>query len=255
MREKILFTLPIVVAVAAIVVVIFQQVGISGINKRLDRRLKTLKIHLDRSVKDLREEMSEDERPSLAGRLRDFDSRLTSLERKLGQGAKTAVIPATAPPKVANPDAASGLRKEFERLRDMVDALLREEALNTRAGRKRLTEIVTKAYETARHTRRKRWRTIRDEAVKDRLTEFADKANLSDGQLKELRGLIEGERKKRRRIFRAMRERKKPLRNARKEFRALRKQTNQKAKDLLDEEQYGLYKKEFRRRRGRRGRW
>lgn len=256
MRAKILSALPFVAALCAMVIVVIQQVEIGKRTTRLERRLKTMKLHLDKSLGALRAELGSEENPSSRSRLRDFDSRLSRLEKNAAMGGKRLALPAAVRLKEEPRKAGAGLRAELDRLKDTVDALLREEALNTQAGKQRLQEIVSKAYDTARKTRRKRWRKIRQEATRDRLAQFADKANLSDRQLKDLRNLIDGEREKRRQIFSGVRQQKKPLLQARKEFRDLRKETTQKARDLLDEEQFDLYKKEFRR-GGRRGpgRW
>jgi hypothetical protein len=234
--DKLTKIIPTVVAIAAIVVVLYQQHKVS----RLEERLEAVSAST---------EGEEGSAARLPPRNRELEMRVASLEQTVARvfrlllaGKDTRAAGDAPRPK----DTAT----KVTNLREDVDALLTGEALNTDQGRKRLHEIVRSVQQQARQERRQRRENIRQQIRKERMAKLAKDARLSTNQVERLTKMLDVERTQRRTIFRAVRDGQKPFSQAREEMRSLRTSTDQKAREILDGGQYAEYEKMRSERRG-----
>jgi hypothetical protein len=232
--DKLWKIVSVTVALAALVVVLFQRVTIGRLEERLEaaearRPGKTpddpRAARLERRVAWLEQTVARVVRMSLAG----------------GRGRAEGPAAGPAPASGAGSPAATSDR--VSRLREDVDALLTGEALATEQGRKRLHQVVRDAQDQVWRERRQRWRKVHSELRKERMKEFAEKAGLSASQQQQLTSLLDGERSRRRQLMRSARDGEVPFTQAMKTIRGLRTETDQKVKGLLDSKQYEQYEK------------
>jgi hypothetical protein len=181
------------------------------------------------------------EKRSISGEIADevagLAARVGRLERIVSFRPPTPASPsaaaptaATSPP-VAAPTAAAG---EVHQLREDVDALLTGEATSTEQGKARLRELIAETQQQQMIERM----TRRDERLLQRLTE---NARLNSRQRDDLNKALEEERTQRRELLAKARAGSGNFEEMRPALQALRAQTDQKAKAILDAEQYNQY--------------
>jgi len=176
------------------------------------------------------------------------ERRVAALEQTVSRLFKMLIAKAQGASREGG--AAPATPADLAALREDVDALLTGEALETDQGRKRLHEVIRQAQEEAWQQRRQQWRQWRQQAQRGRLEELGEKARLNAAQVEQIGGMIEGERTQRRALVDQMRRGDKSFEQGRAELRALRQQTDQKVRELVDPAQYQAYEKMRAERRG-----
>jgi len=165
---------------------------------------------------------------------------LAALTARVGQLERTVTWRAAAPqpapqaPAAAAPAAPANTSAEVQQLREDVDALLTGEATATEQGKARLRALIAE-------TQQQQWaerQAQRDERILQQLTE---NARLSSRQREDLGKTLEAERTQRRNLLANARSGQGNFEDVRPALQALRAQTDQKAREILDAEQYSQY--------------
>jgi hypothetical protein len=161
-------------------------------------------------------------------------ARLGRLERIVAfrpatPSAAPAANAAAAPAAPAAPTAP-----ELHQLREDVDALLTGEATNTEQGKARLRALIAETQQQQWNERQ----TRRDERILQQLT---DAAHLTNRQREDLGKIMEEERTQRRALLESARNGGGDFQELRPAMRALREKADQKARELLDANQFNQY--------------
>lgn len=167
-------------------------------------------------------------------------ARIERLERQSSWRSAAAAAPA-APSAPAPAGAAP--TGDVQQLREDVDALLTGEATATEQGKARLRALIAETQQAQLAERQER----RDERILARLTEAA---HLSSRQHDDLNKAMADERTQRRALLANGRGNPDEIRPA---MQALRAQTDQRARQILDAEQYKQYEASRTFGRGNRG--
>jgi hypothetical protein len=141
--------------------------------------------------------------------------------------AGSAAAAPSAPTAAAAPPAGA---PEFQQLREAVDALLTGEATATEQGKARLRALIAE-------TQQQQWNermAQRDDRILNRLTETA---RLTPRQREDLGKVLSAERDQRRALMASARSGQGSMESLRPALTALREQTDQKARAILDAEQ------------------
>jgi hypothetical protein len=189
------------------------------------RRITSLEQRLTALQQGPERGPSEDSVAALSGRL-DRLERLAAW-RAAAPTASTASAP-SAPAAAGAPSAPAG--PEIQQLREDVDALLTGEATATEQGKARLRALIAE-------TQQQQWgerMAQRDERILSRLTESA---RLNPRQREDLGKVLAAEREQRRTLMAAARSGQGSMESLRPALQALREQTDQKARAILDAEQ------------------
>lgn len=165
--------------------------------------------------------------------------RLERLEKQLAWQASRPVVAGTAPEPAAAPGAAPVVVQganpgQVQQLREDVDALLTGEAVSTDQGKARLRELISE-------TQRAQWaerQVQRDERIVNRL---AESAHLSARQREDVTRALADERTQRNALVGGGRGGQGQPEEVRSQMQALRAQTDQKMRTILDAEQYKQY--------------
>lgn len=172
-----------------------------------------------------------DESAALAGRVE-------RLEKQLAWQASRPVVAGAVPDAAAPvpvPVIAQGASPgQVQQLREDVDALLTGEAISTEQGKARLRELISDAQ-------RAQWaerQVQRDERIVSRL---AESAHLSARQREDLTRALADERNGRNALIGGGRGGPGQPEEVRTQLQALRAQTDQKMRSILDAEQYKQY--------------
>jgi hypothetical protein len=171
----------------------------------------------------------------------DSSEEVAGLAARLGRLERiVAFRPATAPaaptataPTAAAPTAAPA-PPELQQLREDVDALLTGEATSTEQGKARLRALIAETQQQQWNERQAR----RDERLLQQLSEVA---HLQGRQREELGKALESERTQRRELLERARGSGGDFADLRPALQALREKTDQKARELLDAEQFNQY--------------
>lgn len=235
--ERLWKVLPLVVALAALLVVWLQRSTIQRLEQELGARSAASRARAPGGAAESAE---------LAGRVASLEQTvarvfrmLLATDRERGAGEGKA--------------GGGGGQPSVADLREDVDALLTGEVLGTAQGRKQLHQVVRQVQEEAWEERRQQWQSMRDEMRRARVDALAKETNMSPRQLEQLNELLDAERTQRRALRRGAREGQLPFGQVMEQVRAMRQATDQKVRELLDEKQYGAYEKMREERRGRRG--
>jgi len=168
-------------------------------------------------------------------RWNSVEQTLANLVRRVEALERAPRTVAARPGEPAAPADPEQRRKELEALRSDVDALLTGEALGTEEGRKRFKELVREAQDEVFSERTRERVTAREEERAVRLKKFFEEARLSQTQQQDLSKLLDEEAAKRR----TLQGQRTP--QTREEMAQLRKQTDDAARRLLDNEQAKQY--------------
>lgn len=201
-----------VLAVAALGGVFVQQRRITS----LEQRLTAL-------------QQAAPERGSSDDSVAALSGRVDRLERLAAWRAAAPAAPLPSAPAAAGAPAAPA-GPEIQQLREDVDALLTGEATSTEQGKARLRQLIAE-------TQQQQWSermAQRDERILNRLTESA---RLNPRQREDLGKVLAAEREQRRTLMAAARSGQGSMESLRPALQALREQTDQKARAILDAEQ------------------
>lgn len=170
---------------------------------------------------------------------------LARIERLERQSTWRSATPTAAPSAPAGAAAPAAAPQDVHQLREDVDALLTGEAVSTEQGKARLRALIAETQQAQWAERQQR----RDERILTRLTEAA---HLNSRQVDDLTKAMADERTQRQALLGNGRGDGNPdeLRPA---LQALRAQTDQKARAILDAEQYKQYEASRTFGRGQRG--
>lgn len=212
---KLLFWVGPVLAVTALGGVVVQQRRITG----LEQRLTAL-------------QQASSERGSSEDAVATLSGRMDRLERVVAWRAAAPAASAVASPSVPAAGAAAPVAgsPEVQQLREDVDALLTGEATATEQGKARLRALIAE-------TQQQQWNermAQRDERILTRLTETA---RLSPRQREDLGKVLSAEREQRRTLMASARSGQGSMESLRPALAALREQTEEKARAILDAEQ------------------
>lgn len=160
-----------------------------------------------------------------------LNGRMDRLERVVAWRAAAPTASGTAAPSAPAVGAAPApAGPEVQQLREDVDALLTGEATSTEQGKARLRALIAE-------TQQQQWgerMAQRDERILNRL---AENARLNQRQREDLGKVLAAEREQRRTLMAAARSGQGSMESLRPALQALREQTDQKAKAILDAEQ------------------
>lgn len=165
--------------------------------------------------------------------------RLERLEKQLAWQASRPVVAGAAPEPMAAPGTAPVVVQganpgQVQQLREDVDALLTGEATSTEQGKARLRELISE-------TQRAQWaerQVQRDERIVNRL---AESALLTARQREDVTRALADERTQRNALLGGGRGGPGQPDEMRAQLQALRAQTDQKMRSVLDAEQYKQY--------------
>jgi len=236
--DRIWKLLPLVVALAALVVVWLQRSTIHRIESELEARA---------GAPPRRAPARPSEQPA------DLEGRVASLEQTVARVFRMVLAAGQARERSGRSPVESTDDRRVANLREDVDALLTGEAVGTEQGRKQLHQIVRKVQEQVWQERRQQWQTMRDEMRRQRVKTLAKEAGLNANQVERLNTLLDDERSQRRALRQGARSGQVPFAQVMEQMRTLRQTTDQKAKELLDSRQYAEYEKMRQERRGWRG--
>ncbi len=170
---------------------------------------------------------------------------LARIERLERQSTWRSAAPAAAPSAPAGAAAPAAAPQDVHQLREDVDALLTGEAVSTEQGKARLRALIAETQQAQWAERQQR----RDERILTRLTEAA---HLNSRQVDDLTKALADERTQRQALLGSGRGDGNPD-EIRPALQALRLQTDQKARAILDAEQYKQYEASRTFGRGQRG--
>ena len=132
--------------------------------------------------------------------------------------------------------------KQLQALRGDVDALLTGEPTQTEEGRKRLKEVVRSIQDEVFADRAQERAAQREQGRAERFKKLIEEARLSSTQAQDLTRLLDDEAAQRRALMEARRSAGGGAAAGRRDqLRTLRQRTDEGAKSLLSEEQYGQY--------------
>ena len=138
-------------------------------------------------------------------------------------------------------DQAGGDYEEGEQEPQTLEGILDGEGIESEETRDKLRSFIREEQRAAfQEHREERWKR-RQERQDAELRSFADRVDLSDSQFEEMMGFVNEERGQIRSRFDAARSGELDYQDARDSARSLRDQTQERLKDVLDEEQYVAY--------------
>lgn len=165
-------------------------------------------------------------------------ARVDKLEKQLAWRVTPTVGPATAATAATAAPGAPANTAQVQQLREDVDALLTGEATATEQGKARLRELIADTQKQQWAERQER----RDERI---VTRLAESARLSPQQREQLTQALADERGRRATLLGSVRTGGGPLlgqpEDVRAQLQALRAETDQKLRTVLDAEQYKQY--------------
>lgn len=193
----------------------------------------------------------------LAERVAQLEQRRLSAGEPVAQPANTGAVAERSGATELGPltQRIGGLESQVAELSRRTTQTVAAQLAEDDAAREAVTGLVQDELEKFRQERRERRQAIGDQVMDEMASEFANKANLTDDQFNQLYPALSEMRQVMRENFRAMRRGDIDFAEMKEKGKAARSEFDEKARSILDDDQFKLYEEEMQRRFGGRGFW